>query len=262
MPDSLIPKLDFQPLQNTVSEAEWQARVDLAAAFRLGHHLGWNDTIRNHITARIPDDPDHFLMNAYGLGWQEVTASNLLKLDLDGNIVTETDHIVAAAGVNFHSAVLRARPDLSCVFHIHPLAGTTISALEDGLKYLDQGGTILYGRIGTHEFEGLADEADEGVRIVNDLGEKNVGLLMLNHGLLTVGRTVFEAFVTMRALLNTCQLQERVMATGAKFREIPVEICERTAEQIEVRREGNPWGHDEWPMYLRWAEQLDPRFRT
>ncbi len=260
--DDYIPDLEFQSLQNSVSDAEWQTRVDLAAAFRMGHHLQWNDTIRNHITARIPDDPEHFLMNAYGLGWQEITASNLLKLDLNGNIVTETDQIVAAAGVNFHSAVLRARPDLNCVFHIHPLAGTTISALEDGLMYLDQGGTILYGRIGTHEFEGLATEFDEGQRIINDLGEKNVGLLMWNHGLLTVGRTVAEAFVTMRALINTCELQARVLATGSKVRQIPIEICERTADKIEDLREGHPWGHDEWPMYLRWAEQLDPNFKT
>ncbi len=262
MTGNIISNTEFQPLRNSVSDAEWQARVDLAAAFRLGHHLQWNDTIRNHITCRIPDDPGHFLMNAYGLGWQEITASNLLKLDLDGNIVTGTDQTVAAAGVNFHSAVLRARPDLSCVFHIHPLAGTTISALAEGLMYLDQGGTVLYGRIGTHEFEGLATEADEGERIVSDLGEKNVGLLMWNHGLLTVGRTVAEAFVTMRALLTTCELQARVMATGGTPRKIPIEICEHTAAEIEDRREGHPWGHDEWPMYLRWAERLDPEFKT
>lgn len=261
MPDSMIPSLEFEPLESAVSEAEWQARVDLAAAFRLGHHLQWNDTIRNHITCRIPDDPDHFLMNAYGLGWQEITASNLLKLDLDGNIVTETDHIVAAAGVNFHSAVLRERSDLNCVVHIHPLAGTTIAALEDGLMYLDQGSSILYGRVGAHEFEGLAEEFDEGERIVRDLGDKNVALLMWNHGLLSVGRTVAESFVIMRALINTCELQARVMATGGRIRKIPTEISEHTAAQIEARREGNPWGHDEWPMYLRWAEQLDPGFR-
>lgn len=211
---------------------------------------------------RIPDDADHFLMNAYGLGWQEITASNLLKLDLDGNIVTETDHTVAAAGVNFHSAVLRARSDLNCVFHIHPMAGTVISALEEGFMYLDQGGTVLYGRVGTHEFEGLAQEFDEGERIVRDLGDKNIALLMWNHGLLSVGRTVAEAFVVMRTLLNSCALQERVMATGGTVRQVPTDICEHTAKQIGERREGHPWGHDEWPMYLRWAESLDPGFRT
>ncbi len=261
MPDTMIPNIDYNSLQSQVSAEEWQARVDLAAAFRLGHHLGWNDTIRNHITLRLPDDPDHFLMNAYGLGWQEITASSLVKLDMDGTIVSDTTDTVAVAGLNFHNAVLRARADLNCVFHIHPTAGIVISALEDGLMYLDQGSTTLYGRVGTHEFEGLAQESDEGERIVEDLGDDKDALLMWNHGLLSVGRTVAEAFVIMRTLHSTCLLQERVMATGGAIRHVPQELCQRTTEQIAKRRKNQPAGFDEWPMYLRWAESLDPAFK-
>ena len=260
MPDTGISRQGIVPLKGKVSEAEWETRVDLAAAFRIAYHFGWNETARNHITARVPDAPDRFLMNPQGLGWHEVTASSLVRADFAGNILNETDFTLAPAGLNFHSAILAARAHINCVLHIHPTAGVVVSATKDGLMHIDQGSCRLYRQVAYHEFEGLAQDKDEAPRIIEDLGDKPV-MIMWNHGLLSVGRTIGEAFSYMHTLVQACETQVRLMATGAEIRRIPEEVCEHTYRQMAARRGDAPSGQADWQMHRRLAERLDPAFR-
>jgi ribulose-5-phosphate 4-epimerase/fuculose-1-phosphate aldolase len=246
-------------VRNRASDREWQTRVELAAAFRAAYHFGWNRTISNHMTARLPDEHTHFLMNPRGLGWHEITAANLIKLDLDGNVLSETELMPGPAGLNFHSAILRAKPELTCTFHLHPMEGVIVSTLDEGLRFYDQESCAIYGQVSTHAFEGLAEEQDEAPRIIADLGDKFT-MIMLNHGLLTVGRTIGEAFVYMDKLIRACETQVRIMSTGGKARPVPREVCEHTYRQMEARRGNKPSGELEWKMYLRRVQQLDPSF--
>lgn len=248
-------------LRDKVSTAEWDTRVNLAAAFRIAYHLGWNDRLVNHITARVPDEPDHFLMNPHGLGWHEITASSLVKADFDGRVLSKGDVELAPAGLNFHSAILRDKPEVHCVCHTHPTPGVVISATRMGLKILDQTGCTLHGEVSYHEFEGYAREKDEAPRIVADLGDRKA-MIMWNHGLLTVGRTVGEAFSYMRRLIGACELQERVMALGTEIREIPEDVKDFTRSQIDQRNANKPIGGPEWRMNVRLADALYPDYKT
>jgi ribulose-5-phosphate 4-epimerase/fuculose-1-phosphate aldolase len=246
---------------NNIGEAEWEARVNLAGAFRVAYHLGWNNRLVNHITARVPGEPEHFLMNPHHLGWHEITASSLMKADFDGNILSDGDATLAPAGLNFHSAILRGMPEVNCVCHTHPNAGIVISATRCGLKILDQTSILLHDEVGYHEFEGYADEKDEAPRIIADLGARRT-MIMWNHGLLSVGRTIGEAFSFMRRLITACELQERVMALGTEIREIPEDVLNHTKIQISQRRLNQPIGGPEWCMNLRLADQLYPDYKT
>lgn len=243
------------------SEAEWRTRVTLAAAFRLGFHLNWNRVISNHISARVPDRPDCLLMNPYGLGWNEITGSSLVTAELDGKILSHTDVELAPAGFNFHSGILKARPDLSCTMHVHATAGVVVACTEEGLLIVDQTGCHLHGEVGYHDFEGFAQDADEVPRILEDLGEGHL-LIMRNHGLLSVGGSVPEAFMYMRRLINACELQERLMATGAKIRPIPPEVLEHTRRQLAEKKRKRSYSDVEWRSYLRLAERLDSSFNA
>jgi len=246
-------------LRDRVSEAEWTARVELAAAFRAAYHFGWNRTISNHFTARLPDRHEHFLMNPRGLGWHEITAADLVKLDLDGKVLSDTELLPGPAGLNFHSAILRAKPELACTMHVHPLQGVVVSALDEGLQFFDQESCAIYGQVSYHEFEGLAEEKDEAPRIIADLGGKFT-MIMRNHGLLSVGRTIGEAFTYMEKLLRACDTQVRIMSTGGSARRVPVEVLEHTYRQMEARRGNQPAGELEWKMYQRLVQRLDPSF--
>ncbi len=258
MPISRIGGVD---LQRTLSDAEQKLRVELAAAFRIAHHLGWNIDTLNHITARIADT-DTFLMNPLGLGWDEITASSLATATYDGRILSHTGVRLASAGFNFHSGILNARPDINCVIHTHHDAGTVVSATEDPLLIFDQGGCRLYDEVGYHAFEGLANQHDEVPRILHDLGHRHT-LIMRNHGLLSVGASVGEAFGWMRALIDACALQERVLATGRPFRIIPEDLQNRTKAQMGGNNRGNaPREDHSWQYFLRLAERLDPAFAT
>jgi len=259
MPDTGLPPERVLARHSEVSEAEWDMRVQLAAAFRVAHHLGWNDTIFNHIVARIPDAPDTFLMNAGDLGWHEVTASNLVKLHVDGTVLSDTDVPPNPAGLNFHSCILRTKPEINCTLHIHAVDGVVVSAMKDGLQFFDQSSCALYGEVAYHDFEGLAQDEDEGPRIVADLGDK-FALIMWNHGLLTVGRTIGEAFTYMRRLTLACETQVKLMATGAEVRAMSEDVIKRTHEQMTARTGNKPAGDREWNMALRLAERLDPSF--
>ncbi len=253
--------LNVDSLFGSVSDAEWQTRVELAAAFRVAYYYGWNETINNHISARLPDNPDHFVMNPVGFGWDEMTASSLIKADVAGNIVSTANYTLAKSGQNFHTTVLRDRPDLQCVFHIHPADGVIISAMTEGLQFFDQNACALYGKVGSHEFEGMVEGKSEGERIVEDI-EGKVALIMKNHGLLTAGRTIGEAFTLMQRLIKACDVQIRLMATGAESRPIPNEIAELTCRQMWERRGNKPFGVRTWPAIIRLADRLDPSYRT
>lgn len=248
-------------VRSKVSAVEWAARVELAAAFRMAYHLGWNDRLVNHITARVPDQPDLFLMNPHGLGWHEITASCLVKADFKGNIKSDADASLAPAGLNFHSAILAAKSGVNCVCHTHPTAGVVISATRGGLKIHDQTGCLLHGQLGYHDFEGYAREEDEAPRIIRDLGEGKA-LIMRNHGLLTVGRDIGEAFAYMRRLIYACELHERILATGVEINEIPQEVLDRTLAQTAQRRPNQPYGGPEWQMTRRMADALYPDHRN
>jgi len=248
-------------LRSNVSEAEWETRVNLAAAFRVAHHFGWNNTINNHIAARVPDEPDAFLMNPVGLGWHEIRASDLIKSDFQGNYRSETSMRLAPAGFNFHSAILREKTNLACTFHIHPLAVVLVAATQDGLQFFDQSSCALYKEVAYHEFEGIAQEKDEAPRIIADFGDK-YAMIMWNHGALTVGRTIGEAFAYMRRLIGACEVQSRLMTSGVKLRPITKEVLEFTKSQIDNRHPDKPYGELDWKMYLRLAEKIDPEFKS
>jgi ribulose-5-phosphate 4-epimerase/fuculose-1-phosphate aldolase len=198
-------------------------------------------------------------MNPRGLGWHEIRASDLVKLDLDGNPLSETALMPGPAGLNFHRAILAAKPDLQCTMHIHPLQGVVVSALEEGLQFFDQNSCALYGEVGYHDFEGIAEEKDEAPRIIADLGQR-FALIMRNHGLLTVGRTIGEAFTYMDRLVLACDTQVRIMATGAAARRVSREVCEHTHAQMMARRGNKPAGELEWAMHRRLVQGLDPSF--
>jgi len=258
MPISRIGGLE---LKRTPSDAEHKLRVELAAAFRIAHHLAWNIDTLNHITVRIADT-DTFLMNPLGLGWDEITASSLTTVTFEGRILSHTGIRLAPAGFNFHSGILHARPDINCVIHTHHDAGTVVGATEDPVLIFDQGGCRLFGEVGYHAFEGLANQHDEVPRILHDLGHRHT-LIMRNHGLLSVGASIGEAFGWMRALVDACTLQERVLATGRPFRTIPEDLQKHTKMQMRGDNRGNtPREDHSWQYFLRLAERLDPAFAT
>jgi ribulose-5-phosphate 4-epimerase/fuculose-1-phosphate aldolase len=241
----------------TVGETEWNARVDLAAAYRLGALFGWSNLIYNHVTLRVPGEPHHFLIKVNDLMFEEVTASSLAKIDLDGKPVGE-DQNVNVAGFNIHTAVLRARPEINSVYHVHTDAGTAMSAHKGGLLPMSQTAMNFYNRLAYHDYEGLSDDEDERERIARDLGTKKA-MILRNHGLLTCGTSVSEAIVLMKWLVTSCETQLRLEATGAKIILPPPEVCEHTARQWEMFA---PINVDvEWGALLRMADRHDPSFR-
>ena len=260
MTETIPTDRSYNSLQGQVSEAEWETRVALAAGCRVTQHFGWNDSIRNHLTARVPDEPEKFLMNPVGLMWSEITASDFLKVDFEGNVYTESALPPGPAGLSFHGAILKANPERHCSFHLHEAAGVVVSAMQEGLIYTNQESLALYGLVGYHPFEGLADEASEGPRIAEELGD-NACMIMWNHGLLTVGRGIHEGFYFMQRLIETCQIQVRLMATGAEIRHIPKDVCEHTYGQFQKRAVNRPLGLADWKAHLRLADRLDPSYK-
>jgi ribulose-5-phosphate 4-epimerase/fuculose-1-phosphate aldolase len=246
-------------LRQQVSEAEWETRVNLAAAFRIAHALGWNDGVTNHITARLPDAPDQFVICPQGLGWDEMTASCLVKADLSGRILSNSELSPGPAGLNFHSAILAARPDVACTMHIHPMAGVVISALKGGLVILDQRGCLLHNEVAYHDFEGYARAKDEAPRIVAELGTKRT-MIMRNHGVLAVGRAIGEVFYFMGKLIAACELQERVMATGGEIQAVPEDIIAVANRQSAERYRDRPYGNLDWKMLTRRLARVDSSF--
>jgi len=248
-------------LDRPVSDVEHKLRVELAAAFRIAQHLQWNLDTLNHITLRIPDT-ETFLMNPLGLAWEEITASSLATVGYDGNILSHAGIRLAPAGFNFHSGILKTRPDINCVLHTHEAAGVVISAVDQPVVAISQGGCRLHDEVGYHGFEGLANQSDEVPRILHDLGGKHT-LVMRNHGLLSVGASIGEAFGWMRTLIDECRFIERALGTGKPLRVIPEDVQIQTKAQMSrSTRENTPRDDHSWQYWLRLAERLDPSFAS
>ncbi|GAB3457342.1 class II aldolase/adducin family protein [Insolitispirillum peregrinum] len=241
-------------VRDRCSQAEWQTRLDLAAAHRLFHLWGMTDTIYTHLSARVPGEPEHFLINPYGLMFHEVSASTLVKIDLDGNIVDEADYGCNPAGYTIHSAIYSARPDVSAAMHLHTTASMAVSTQKDGLLPLNQHALRWYNRIAYHDYEGIALDLDERIRLQNDLGGHNA-MILRNHGLLTVGIDVPEAAVLMYYLEQSCQTQVATLAGNRELHLPTPEVCERTARQYVEKYPAA--GVLEWKALVRWLEHED-----
>jgi len=246
-------------LKNDVSPAEWEARVNLAATYRLTALFGWDDLVFTHISARVPGPDHHFLINPYGMMFDEITASSLVKVDLDGHKVSESPYDVNPAGFTIHSAVHAAREDALCVMHTHSVNGVAVSAQEAGLLPLSQQSLAVLASLGYHDYEGIALNEGEKPRLVRDLGS-NTYLMLRNHGLLTVGATPADAFVAMYFFEAACMIQVRAQAGGAKLLPIAQPILEGIKQQIGQVTRGVSPGALVWPGLLRRLDRRNPGY--
>ena len=247
--------------RSRMSDAEWQARIDLAACYRLCDAYAMSDMIYTHISARLPDEPRHFLINAHGMLFDEITASSLLKVDLDGKVLyqSEPEYGLHLAGYVIHSALYRARPDVNAAMHTHTIAGMAVSALKCGLLPLTQTATRFHGRLAYHDFNGPERDPGERDKLAQDLGPYNY-MILRNHGLLTVGATVAETFAAMYGLERACQAQLAAMACNSPLNEMPESVVEKSVAMYApsvIRR----YGLLEWPALLRRLDKRDPSFR-
>ena len=241
-------------------EAEWALRVQLAAAYRVAHHLGWSELIYTHISARVPGAQHHFLINPYGLRFDEVTASNLVKIDADGEVVGQQQYQANKAGFIIHSAVHMAREDAACVFHTHTLAGMAVSAQEEGLLPVHMYSHNFYGRLSYHDFEGPSMRLEERDRLTKSLGS-NQALILRNHGLLTLGRTIPEAFLLHWRLNRACEIQ--LAAQGAKLRIPSKEVCEQSLQMgDEFLNDAAPMGELEFASFKRIIDSQDASYKN
>ncbi|MFP5475393.1 MAG: class II aldolase/adducin family protein [Gammaproteobacteria bacterium] len=217
----------------TFSDAERRVREDLAAAYRLVAHYGMEDSIYTHISARIPGAEDQFLINPFGMLFRDITASSLVKIDTEGRILEPSPYDVNPAGFTIHSAVHMARHDAMCVLHTHTVAGVAVSSLACGLQPCNQWALQFHNRVVYHDFEGIALDHGERERLIADLGPTARVLILRNHGLVTLGRTVAEAFILMHNLERACRVQLAIQASGQPIHPVPEEVCELTARQYE-----------------------------
>lgn len=240
---------------------EWRARVELAACYRLAAHFRMTDLIYTHITVRVPGEPGRFLINPYGFRWEEITASSLVKIDVDGNKVDASPYRVNPAGFTIHSAVHMHCHAAVAVMHTHTRAGVAVSALEEGLLPLNQIALQFYGRVAYHDFEGIALELGERERIVADLGDKPV-MILRNHGLLSTGRSVAEAFSLMFYLNAACEIQVATLSMGAPIRLPAPEVQARVTGQYDQMAIDDGDLMLEWNAHLRLLDSLDPSYKS
>ena len=245
-------------IRDQVSSEEWAIREDRAACCRQVARMGWDDLIFTHISARIPGPEHHFLINPYGLLFSEITASSLVKIDLEANVVLETGHPVNRAGFVIHSAIHEAREDARCVLHLHTLDGTAVASQDHGLLPLNQTALLVREDVADHDYEGVAVDLDERERLVRDLGDKHL-MLLRSHGTLSVGATVAEAFTRMYYLERACSMQVRTLAGGGAAVRVEPAVVEKTAQQGA----GLPWVGNEllWPALRRQLDREDPGYR-
>jgi len=243
----------------TVSDAEWQTRTELAACYRLAAHFRLTDLIYTHITARLPDEEGRFLINPYGFRWEEITASSLVKIDVDGNKVGDNPYGVNPAGFTIHSAIHRARHDAAWVMHTHSRAGVAVSCMEEGLLPLNQIALQFYDRVSYHDFEGIATNLEERDRIVASMGD-NPALILRNHGLLTTGATAAQMFNNMFYLERSCEIQVAALSMGQPLRPVADDLARHVARQyIESMGEDDDVAL-EWAAHLRLLEEEHPDY--
>jgi ribulose-5-phosphate 4-epimerase/fuculose-1-phosphate aldolase len=250
---------EISPTQHA-SAAEQQVRIDLAACYRLVAAYGWDDLIFTHISARVPGPEHHFLINPYGMMFSEITASSLVKVDLQGRKVEASPYDINPAGFTIHSAVHSARDDAQCVLHVHSVNGVAVSAQEEGVLPISQHSMFVLASLGYHDYEGVALEEDEKPRLVRDLGAGRF-LMLRNHGLLTVGRSVAEAFVSMYFFETACMIQVRALSGGGPLRRIGSRILDGAERQMEMVTRG-AGGALAWPALLRKLDSMNPGYRN
>lgn len=257
-------RLQIASMRKRCTPAEWQARVDLAACYRLVDLYGMSDMMANHISMRVPGEEGAFLINAYGMMYEEITASSLIKIDVEGNVLSKPDfgelnYGINKAGYVIHSAVHAARHEVDCVIHTHSWASMAVSALECGLLPLTQT-AMRFLKIGYHDYQGVVLDEAEQTSLLKDLGQGEA-LILRNHGALVVGRTVGEAFNWMHRLELSCRSQLAAMACNSPFVQVPQAVLEETWNNYQpgTRR---PYGQMEWPALLRKLDRLDPSYKT
>lgn len=241
-----------------MAAAEWRVRLDLAACYRLCALNGWDDLIYTHISAAVPDQARRFLINPFGYRFDEICASSLVKIDLEGRIIGDRSQRVNVTGFAIHGAVHAARPDAACVMHLHNANGVAVGMQEEGLLPLSQHALRFYGQLAYHDYEGLALSRFEQSRLLERLGNCPA-MLLRNHGTLVIGRTVAEAYVLMDTLDKACLFQLKAQAGNARLTRVPHEICIKT--QRELTGDGSPEGALEWPALLRKLNTIMPSFR-
>jgi ribulose-5-phosphate 4-epimerase/fuculose-1-phosphate aldolase len=246
---------------------EWETRIDLAAAYRLVDHFGMTDLVSNHISARVPDRHGEILLNAFGMLYEEITASSLIKVDLAGRVLhnPHADYTINLAGYMIHSAVHEARPDVACVIHTHTVAGIAIASLECGLLPICQS-SMRFAKVAYHDFEGVAFEPGEKDRLARDLGDCDV-MILRNHGLLACGATIAEAFNNIYRLERACQIQATAMACNSPINKVSDELVRKAnaqyaANPVAMGHKPRPIGLAEWPAMRRLLDRRDPSYRT
>lgn len=248
-------------VRSAVGEAEWALRVDLACAYRLVAHYGWDDLIFTHLSVRVPGPAHHFLINPYNLMFDEITASSLVKIDVNGHAVMETPYLTNPAGFTIHSAIHMGRDDAQAVMHLHTPMGQAVSAMADGLMPLTQTAMLVRREVAYHHYEGVALDLEERARLVADLGTKNA-MILRNHGTLAVGETVGEAFIRLYFLERACEAQIHALSGGVALVNHPPEgTPEKTAEQgaAGLKMLGNLLA---WPALRRRMDRLDPGYAS
>lgn len=255
-----MTSVEIPSLKGKVPEDEWALRVDLAAAYRLVAMYGWDDLVFTHISVRLPGPEHHFLINPYGMMFEEITASSLVKVDLDGTKVDDSAFPVNPAGFTIHSAVHAGREDAQCVMHTHSINGVAVSAQKDGVLPLSQQSLFVLASLGYHDYEGVALNEDEKPRLVADLGSNNF-LMLRNHGLLTVGASIADAFLAMYIFEASCMIQVRAMAGGKELISVNQKIVDGIQAQAEQVTKGLG-GALAWPGLLRKLKRKNPGFDT
>ena len=259
---STVTRIRPARIPRGISAAEWEARCELAAAFRIAASLGWTDMLGTHFSLRVPGTEDEFLINPYGLLFEEITASSLIKIDTEGNKLSQSQYEVNRAGFVIHSAVHMGAEHAHCVMHCHTVAGVGVSTQKQGLLPITQMALTVLGEVRYHDYEGVADNEDERSRIVEDLGDGAV-LILRNHGTLTVGATVGEAFARMNRIERACRFQLAALTGGAEPNPIPQEIVDHTAQQgSELSNSGRAAGGKLlWAALRRKLDREDPGYR-
>ena len=254
--------LNIPSRMGDVSPEEWQVRVDLAAAYRLVAAFKWDDLVFTHISARVPGSHDEFLINPYGLMFEEITASSLIKVDAVGNKLDDSAYGINPAGFTIHSAIHSARHDAQCVLHTHTLNGIAVSAQRGGVLPLSQQSIFVLSSLSYHDYEGVALNEEEKPRLVQDLGPTNNYLMLRNHGLLTLGSTVADAFLSMYLFDVVCTIQVRAMAGGTELISVDPRIIAGAREQARGVTRGVGAGALTWPGLLRRLDRTDSSYRT
>ncbi|WP_323845397.1 class II aldolase/adducin family protein [Microbulbifer magnicolonia] len=253
-------QLDSIPsLQGKVSDVEWQLRVDLAAAYRLIAHYGWDDLIFTHLSVRIPGPEHHFLINPFGAMFDEITASSLVKIDVHGEKVGDSPFPVNPAGFTIHSAIHEAREDAQCVMHTHTVEGVAVAAHSEGLLPISQQSLFPLSSLAYHDYEGIAVREDEKARLVRDLGSANY-LILRNHGLLTCAPTVADAFLAMYILQRSCEIQVAALAGNRPLTPVPQPIIDKICGEGD-KVTSSQGGLLAWPGLLRKLDRIDPGYR-